>query len=72
MFGIPGISSEDAEKVRLGSAKKALQAGYQMRRGLVPPLFSEELEPGHAVKQALEFTHPFTEDIVLDLSLIHI
>ena len=36
-----------------------------MKRGLVPPLSTHELEPGQAVKVALEFVHPFTEEAPL-------
>ena len=52
------------------SGKKAVHAGYQMRRGLVPPLFSHELEPGQAVKVALDFDHPFTEEAPLSETLL--
>ena len=54
------------EHRQAGSAQKALQAGYQMRRGLVPPLFEKETEPGQAVQAALSFTHPFTCEFELD------
>ena len=40
-----------------------------MRRGLVPPLFSKELEPGEAIRQALHMVHPLHTDAVLSDSL---
>ena len=41
------------EHGQAGSARNVLNADYQMRRGLVPPLFDKEMEPGHSVKAAL-------------------
>ena len=51
------------------SGKAVVRAGYQMRRGLVPPLFDAELEPGQAVKVALDCIHPFTEEPQLSETL---
>ena len=45
------------------AGRRAVQAGYQMRRGLVPPLLSEEVEPGEAIKLALAMIHPFTAPV---------
>ena len=42
-----------------------------MRRGLVPPLFSEEVEPGEAIKLALAMTHPFTAPVDVPDALLH-
>ena len=41
-----------------------------MRRGLVQPLFTHELEPGQSVKVALDFDHPFTEEAPLSEALL--
>ena len=40
-----------------------------MKRGLVPPLFSHELVLGQAVKVAVDFVHPFTEEAPLSDAL---
>ena len=42
-----------------------------MRRGLVPPLFEFEREPGQAVRQAMDMIHPFTKEAVLPPMLVH-
>ena len=42
--------------------KDAVGAGLQARKGLVEPLYREELEPGEAVRQALQFLHPLAVD----------
>ena len=42
------------------TAAKALQAGYQLKRGALKPLLELELEPGQAIQWALEVVHPFT------------
>ena len=44
---------------KLSSGRNAVSAGYQQRLGLVPPIFTEELEPGMAIKVALANAHPF-------------
>ena len=44
---------------KLSSGRNAVSAGYQQRLGLVPPIFTEELEPGMAIKVALVNAHPF-------------
>lgn len=55
--------------------KKALSgsygvlAGQQLRKGLVEPLFSIELEPGRAVEAALQMKHPFAKRVTLLPSL---
>ena len=46
-----------------------LVAGQQVRKGFVEPLFKQELEPGQAVEQALNFTHPFAQEVELEQSL---
>ena len=40
-----------------------------MKRGVVPPLFLNEVEPGEAARQALQFIHPFTLEFDLDEQL---
>ena len=61
-----GTECRFREHRQSGSGRKAIGAGYQMRRGLVPPLFLTEVEPGEALRIALEFVHPFTQEIELD------
>ena len=51
------------------SGKRARDAGYQMKRGVLPPLFEVELEAGQAVKLALQVLHPFTEVEALEPQL---
>ncbi len=48
------------EHRQMNSGKMAVASGYQMRRGLVPPVFEVEMEPCQAAKHVLEFIHPFT------------
>ena len=57
------------EHRQTGSARVAIGSGYQMRRGLVPPIFETELEPGQAVQHALRAIHPFTQEIALETVL---
>ena len=52
------------------SGKNAINAGYQMKRGLVEPAFGTELEPGEAAKQALATVHPFNKDVSLPQQLL--
>ena len=42
-----------------------------MQRGLIEPLFNQELEPGQAAQHALSVTHPFNKDVALPQQLIH-
>ena len=42
------------------TAEKAQAAGYQLKRAAVPPLLQKEMEPGQAVRTALEIPHPFS------------
>ena len=42
------------------SALKALNAGYQLKRGAAKPLLELEMEPGEAVHFALQLVHPFS------------
>ena len=51
------------------TAQKALAAGYQLKRGAVKPLLEFELEPGEAVRWALQVPHPFTQVLALDPDL---
>ena len=55
---------EEHRQARSGS--QAVQAGYQMRRGLVKPFFPLEVEPGQAARHALSVVHPFNSDVALD------
>lgn len=48
---------------------KALGAGYQLKRSVLPPLLQVEYEPGQVVKVALELIHPFSRAPVLDPDL---
>ena len=52
------------------SGKAAVGSGYQMKKGVVSPLFTVELEPGEAVRQSLEFVHPFTQAVPLNKTLL--
>lgn len=51
------------------TAEKASAAGYQLKRSTLPPLLPVEMEPGQAVKAALEVRHPFTVEPALDPDL---
>lgn len=51
------------------TAEKASAAGYQLKRAALPPLLPVEMEPGQAVKAALEVRHPFTIEPVLEPDL---
>ena len=48
---------------------KALAAGYQLKRSVLPPLLEVEYEPGQAVRVALELVHPFSRAPELDPDL---
>ena len=48
------------------SGRQAISSGYQMKRGLVEPLFTKEPEPGEAIQIAMDATHPFSIPIELD------
>ena len=47
------------------SAAKAQLAGYQLKRGAVKPLLEFEMEPGEAIRVALQVVHPFTAEVML-------
>ena len=51
------------------SAQKALQAGYQLKRGAVKPLLQIELEPGQAIEWVLKLKHPFSIAVALPPAL---
>ena len=51
------------------TAEKASAAGYQLKRSALPPLLAVELEPGQAVKVALNIRHPFTLEPALEPDL---
>ena len=46
---------------RMVSGRLALASGYQLRRGLVPPLLSREVEPGEAIRILVGVPHPFAD-----------
>ena len=64
-----GVPCRFREHKQGRSGRKAVRAGYQMKRGLAPRLFSHEVEPGEALRLALEFIHPFADDFQLDGAL---
>jgi hypothetical protein len=47
------------------SAAKAQLAGYQLKRGAAKPLLEFEMEPGEAIRVALQVVHPFTQEVEL-------
>ena len=51
------------------TAEKASAAEYQLKRAALPPLLPVEMEPGQAVKAALEVRHPFTIEPALEPDL---
>jgi hypothetical protein len=51
------------------TSEKASAAGYQLKRAALPPLLPVEMEPGQAVKAALEVRHPFTIEPALEPDL---
>ena len=55
---------------RLRTGQLAIAAGHQARRGLVPPLIPEEIEPGAVVKHALGLQQPVGLDAPLADDLI--
>ena len=48
------------------TAARALQAGYQLKRGALKPLLEFEMEIGQAIQWALQVVHPFTVPAQLD------
>eukprot|EP00434_Breviolum_minutum_P043455 symbB.v1.2.038741.t1/scaffold6153.1/size20491/1 len=49
--------------------ERAQAAGYQLKKGVTPPLIPFEMEPGEAVRFALSLTHPFTGTLPIDPDL---
>ena len=45
---------------QLASAKAAVSAGYQLKRGALKPLLDVEMLPGQAIQWVLQTPHPFT------------
>jgi len=43
------------------TARRALAAGYQLKRGALKPLLGIELEPGEAIRWVLQVPHPFSQ-----------
>ena len=64
-----GTPTRSLPHKQAGSGTNAVRSGYQMKRGVVRPLFTEEVEPGEAARQALEFVDPFTLEFNLDAQL---
>ena len=54
---------------QLGTGERAQAAGYQLKKGVTPPLIPVEMEPGEAVRFALNLTHPFTGTLPIDPDL---
>ena len=54
---------------QLGTGERAQAAGYQLQKGVTPPLIPVEMEPGEAVRFALNLTHPFTGTLPIDPDL---
>ena len=52
------------------SVAAAIAAGYQRRRGLVPPLIMQELEPGEAIQAMVHNKHPFGRQPPVDQPLL--
>ena len=52
------------------TARKALAAGYQLKRGAAKPLLEIEMEPGEAIRWSLMVPHPFTQAAQLDSDLV--
>ena len=51
------------------TARKALHAGYQLKRGAAQPLLDIEMEPGESIAFALHLVHPFTVPVALPPAL---
>jgi len=64
-----GTPTRFVEHRQAVSGARAVGAGYQMKRAVVPPLFLTEMEPGQAVQHALSVIHPFTQEPELDPGL---
>ena len=54
---------------QLGTGERAQAAGYQLKKGVTPPLIPFGMEPGEAVRFALSLTHPFTGTLPIDPDL---
>ena len=60
-----GSPTKVSEHRQFQTGKKAVAAGYQLKKGVVPPLYLEEPEPGQAIELAVRALHPFS--VPLDL-----
>ena len=47
-----------------------MAAGYQMRKGILPSIFTHEMEPGHAMAHVANTEFPFNATEVLPPSLL--
>ena len=52
------------------SALKAVASGYQLKRGAMKPLLDIETEPGEAIAWALQITHPFSQEVLLEADVL--
>ena len=60
-----GSPTKVAEHRQFISGSRAVAAGYQLKKGVVPPLYLIEPEPGDAIRIAVSTVHPFS--VPLDL-----
>ena len=51
------------------TGEKAQAAGYQLKKGVMPPLIPVEMEPGEAVRFSLNLVHPFTGTLPIEPDL---
>ena len=54
---------------QFGTGEKAQAAGYQLKKGVTPPLIPVEMEPGEAVRYAMNLVHPFSGTLPIDPDL---
>ena len=60
-----GTPTKVVEHRQLDSGTKAQAAGYQLKKGVVAPLYLTEPEPGQAVEIAVRAIHPFSQPLEL-------
>ena len=54
---------------QFNTGEQAQAAGYQLKKGVTPPVILVEMEPGEAVRFALNVVHPFTGTIPIEPDL---
>ena len=54
---------------QFATGERAQAAGYQLKKGVTPPLIPVEMEPGEAVRYALNVVHPFTGTLPIEPDL---